>query len=93
MGTIENVVAFGTLIESKITTNIVNGESLGDQWCCVSIDVLINGVALLSRKVNNKEMQVKQVIGKHVAWSKDLVVILEKKNTIITTFLLDITLC
>lgn len=74
--TINNIVALGTVI---LLNGPVHGVPLGDANVRVSIDVPIKGEALLPIPIGDEIVTLRQAIGTHVAWPRNLVLVANEK--------------
>ena len=93
MDFIENIVVVDIIIEGKKPTNEVNEELLWYDFYYVFIHVSLNGAALLPKFKDSEVVHVRQVIGRLVAWPKDLVFFEDEKvNTTTNCFMLKLSI-
>lgn len=82
VGSIDNVVSHGTIIEVDAVNHTVHGVPLGEGNIRVAIDTALDEQALLPIPVTGELVTVGQAVGSHVAWPKRLVKLMsdEVKN-------------
>ncbi|KAL5569746.1 hypothetical protein UlMin_026321 [Ulmus minor] len=73
------VVALGTIIFSGDTERVVCGVKLGEDNYCVSVDMEVDGDAIIPFQIKSHPMLVKDALSQHVPWPKRLVYVNEKK--------------
>lgn len=74
MGTISNIVAFGTILEDEADNKMIHGVPLNEGCVRVSVDGEIQSDALLPFPVKGIMETIGQSIGSHVAWPEELVI-------------------
>ena len=80
------VVALGTIIFSGDTERVVCGVKLGEDNYCVSVDMEVDGDAIIPFQIKSHPMLVKDALSQHVPWPKRLVYVNEKKVYITLKF-------
>ena len=74
MDTIENKVAFGTIFDDDDSVNVsVHGVPLKPGHVRVSVDGHIQPDALVPVPVPGEIEQVREAVGSHVAWPRNLI--------------------
>jgi hypothetical protein len=74
VGTISNIVAFGTILEDEVVNKTIHEVPLKEGCVKVSVDGEIQSDALLPFPVKDIMGTVGQSIGSHVAWPEELVI-------------------
>jgi hypothetical protein len=74
VGSITNIVAFGTLLEDEFVNTTIHGVPLEEGSVRVSVDGDIQSEALLPFPVKDEMETVGQAVGSHVAWPKEFVI-------------------
>lgn len=77
VGSINNIVAYGTVVEMKSET--IHGVPLAKDCLRVSIDMATNVAALLPIPVGDELVNVGQAVGSHVAWPRELIIVQQVK--------------
>ena len=78
------VVALGTIIFSGDTERVVCGVKLGEDNYYVTVDMEVDGDAIIPFQIKSHPMLVKDALSQHVPWPKRLVYVNEKKKVYIT---------
>lgn len=79
VGSINNVVSHGTIIEVDAANHTVHGVPLGEGNIRVAIDASLDEQALLPIPVTEELVTVGQAVGSHVAWPKHLVKLMDEE--------------
>lgn len=74
LGTIDNIVAHGSIIELDGPNATIHGIPLGKTNIRVAINVALNRTACLPIPVRDELITVGQAVGSQVAWPKNLVI-------------------
>ena len=80
------VVALGIIIFSGDTERVVCGVKLGEDNYYVTVDMEVDGDAIIPFQIKSHPMLVKDVLSQHVPWPKRLVYVNEKKVYITLKF-------
>ncbi|PRQ48579.1 putative Ulp1 protease family catalytic domain, putative transposase, Ptta/En/Spm, plant [Rosa chinensis] len=80
VGSINNVVSHGTIIEMDVANHKVHGVPLGEGNIRVAIDNALDEQALLPIPVTGELATVGQAVGSHVAWPKHLVKLMNEEE-------------
>ncbi|KAK9949471.1 hypothetical protein M0R45_004990 [Rubus argutus] len=80
VGSINNVVSHGTIIEVDAANHTVHGVPLGEGNIRVAIDAALDEQALLPIPVTEELVTVGQAVGSHVAWPKHLVKLMDEEE-------------
>lgn len=86
MGSIENIVAHGTMYETVSSDEAMHTQ-LGDSNVCVTIDFVIVPYARLPIPVPGSVTLVGEAVGYQVAWPKNLVLVDDEVKFFIVTYL------
>lgn len=86
MGSIENIVAHGTMYETVSSDEAMHTQ-LGDSNVCVTIDFVIVPYAHLPIPVPGSVTLVGEAVGYQVAWPKNLVLVDDEVKFFIVTYL------
>ena len=78
-----DVVARRTIISSADASLEVFGVLLGEDNFSVSIDVVLVGDAVIPIHLRDSPVVVKDVLGQHVPWPKQFVLVQERKVTFV----------
>lgn len=79
VGSINNIVSHGTIIEVDAENHTVHGVPLGEGNIRVAIDAALDEQALLPIPVTEELVTVGQAVGSHVAWPKHLVKLMDEE--------------
>lgn len=74
MDNINNIVAFGTVFEEGDISKTLHGVPLKEGTVRVSVDGILKSDAVLPFPIKGEMEFVRDAIGSHVAWPKDLVI-------------------
>ncbi|GAY55041.1 hypothetical protein CUMW_161370 [Citrus unshiu] len=75
MGSINNIVVKGTMLEKNDPNSTVHGVPLVVTDVRVAVNIAIKGDAFLPRPVKDELVIVNHVIGSYVAWPKQFVIL------------------
>ncbi|XP_052287667.1 uncharacterized protein LOC102629700 isoform X2 [Citrus sinensis] len=75
VGSINNIVAKGTMLENNDPNSTVHGVPLAVTDVRVAVDIAIKGDTFLPRPVRDELVIVSHAIGSHVAWPKQFVIL------------------
>ena len=75
VGSINNIVAKGTMLENNDSNATVHGVPLVVMDVRVAINIATKGDAFLPRPVGDEVVLVSHAIGSHVAWPKQFVIL------------------
>ncbi|XP_052298586.1 uncharacterized protein LOC127898630 isoform X4 [Citrus sinensis] len=75
VGSINNIVAKGTMLENNNPNSTVHGVPLAVTDVRVAVDIAIKGDTFLPRPVRDELVIVSHAIGSHVAWPKQFVIL------------------
>lgn len=79
VGNTTNIVAFGTIVEDESANKTIHGTKFREDCIRVTVDGGIQYDAALPCPVKDELKTVRQAIGSHVAWPKNLVICKGKK--------------
>ncbi|PRQ54700.1 putative Ulp1 protease family catalytic domain, transposase, Tnp1/En/Spm [Rosa chinensis] len=80
LGSVDHIVALGTVVEHNDPSQVCHGYPLGDSNLRVSVSVAIEENALVPFPVGDEIRTVRQAIGSWVAWPKELVIMSSVKK-------------
>lgn len=90
MGSKENIVASGTIIEIDVPNQLVHGYPLGEGNVRVSINCAIKGDALLPIPVKGVLTSIDDAIGSQVAWPAELIIL---QNKVVNNIIKFVEIC
>lgn len=80
VGNTTNIVAFGTIVEDESANKTIHGTKFREDCIRVTVDGGIQYDAALPCPVKDELETVRQAIGSHVAWPKNLIICKGKKT-------------